>query len=198
MDHGINGTGGGDREQIARFIMDHEDALRRRIGAEVGGSPGVDPDDVFSTTLRRVDSAAAHGSFRMRGPAEAWSFVTKVVQRAVQRHRRRASRMTEALAAFAEISRPQPRAPEPDERAELVAIMQEVRRTRPQDAQLIEHRLRGLKWREISRSMGVSEEALRQRWSSLLARLRERIAARQQPRPQEAPIVTGAGWTRGR
>lgn len=194
----MNASGGGDREQIARFIMDNEDALRRRIGAEVGGSPGVDPDDVFSTTLRRVDSAAARGSFRMRGPAEAWRFVTRVVERAVQRHRQRASRMTEALTAFAEMSRRQPRPPQPDERSELVAIMQEVRRTRPQDAQLIEHRLRGLKWREISKSMGVSEDALRQRWSALLARLRERLAARAEARPQEAPIVTGAGWTRGR
>ena len=58
--------GGNGREEIAQFMLTHEDALRRRIGAEVGKSPGVDADDVFSTTLRRVDYAAAHGSFQMR------------------------------------------------------------------------------------------------------------------------------------
>jgi DNA-directed RNA polymerase specialized sigma24 family protein len=56
----------------------------------------------------------------------------------------------------------------------LVGIMNELMRTRPQDAELIEHRLRGRKWREISAATGVSEEALRQRWSSLVGRLRSR------------------------
>jgi DNA-directed RNA polymerase specialized sigma24 family protein len=52
--------------------------------------------------------------------------------------------------------------------------MNELMRTRPQDAELIQHRLRGRKWREISAVTGVSEEALRQRWSSLVGRLRSR------------------------
>jgi hypothetical protein len=94
--------GGNGREEIAQFMLTHEDALRRRIGAEVGKSPGVDADDVFSTTLRRVDYAAAHGSFQMRSVPEAWSFVARVVERAVQRHRRRAARFDAAVAHSAE------------------------------------------------------------------------------------------------
>ncbi|MFM9170868.1 MAG: hypothetical protein ACKOTD_12350, partial [Phycisphaerales bacterium] len=72
-------------------MIAHEAALRRRIGSAVRGSPGVDADDVFSTTLRRVDGAAARGTFRMRSAPEAWCFVAQVVQRAVERHRRRAA-----------------------------------------------------------------------------------------------------------
>ena len=166
--------GGNGREEIAHFMLSHEDALRRRIGAEVGKSPGVDADDVFSTTLRRVDYAAAHGSFQMRSVPEAWSFVARVVERAVQRHRRRAARFAAAVAHSAEGKEPWFEAVEPDHRAELVGIMNDVARTRPQDAELIQHRLRGRKWREIAGLMGVSEDALRQRWCALGARLRER------------------------
>lgn len=178
--------GQGGRERIAQFIIEHEAALRRRIGAEVRGAPGVDADDVFSTTLRRVDYAAAKGSFSMRSAPEAWGFVAKVVRRAVQRHRQRAARLAEAVAAIAAA----PRGAGPgdslghDERLELAFIMQELEATRPQDAELIRQRLRGRRWREVSRDMGVSEEALRQRWSALVARLRSR--AREAPAGRRA------------
>ncbi|MFM9169655.1 MAG: hypothetical protein ACKOTD_05915 [Phycisphaerales bacterium] len=41
---------------------------------------------------------------------------------------------------------------------------------------MVRHRLRGTRWKEISAAMGGSEEALRQRWSTLMARLRARLA----------------------
>lgn len=188
--------GQGGRERIARFIIDNEAALRRRIGAEVRGSPAVDPDDVFSTMLRRVDHAAANGSFRMRSAAEAWCFVGQVLRRAAQRHRQRAARLADAIASMATQRRPEAEEPpEQDDRLQLAALMRELERSRPQDAQLIQLRLRGQRWREIAGHTGVSEEALRQRWSTLLARLRERM----RPGPgQVAPTVTGAGCTRGR
>ena len=167
--------GQGGREQIAQFMLDNEAALRRRIGAEVRGAPGVDLDDVFSTTLRRVDYAAARGSFTMRTAPEAWSFVARVVARAVQRYRRRAARLAATIAEFAAASAPKEEAPRHDERAELVAIMHELQRSRPQDAEIIQLRLRGRKWRDISASTGISEQALRQRWSSLMVRLRARL-----------------------
>lgn len=183
-----------DRELIADFILANETAVRRRIDRTAGRAPGVDPDDVFSTTLRRVDGAAARGSFRMRSAPEAWSFVARVVQRAVQRHRMRAARLAEAVAGFAS-QRPAVQEDRVDDglRAELARLMREMERVRPQDAELIQHRLRGHRWREVSDAMGVSEEALRQRWSALVRRLRERMS-----RGQDAPIVTGAGCTRGR
>lgn len=183
-----------DRELIADFILANETAVRRRIDRTAGRAPGVDPDDIFSTTLRRVDGAAARGSFRMRSAPEAWSFVARVVQRAVQRHRLRAMRLAEAVAGFAS-QRPAVQEDRVDdgERAELARLMREIERARPQDAELIQHRLRGHRWREVSDAMGVSEEALRQRWSALMRRLRERMS-----RGQDAPIVTGAGCTRGR
>ena len=162
------------REQIAQFMLQNESALRRKIGAEVGRSPGVDADDVFSTTLRRVDYAAAKGSFAMRSKPEAWSFVAQVVNRAVARHRRRAARFAATVAKFAGVAEAWSEPPQHDERAELVGIMNELMRTRPQDAELLEHRLRGRKWREIAAATGVSEEALRQRWSCLASRLRSR------------------------
>ena len=162
------------REQIAQFMLQNESALRRKIGAEVGRAPGVDADDVFSTTLRRVDYAAAKGSFAMRSKPEAWSFVAQVVNRAVARHRRRAARFAATVAKFAGVAEAWTEPPQHDERAELVGIMNELMRTRPQDAELIQHRLRGRKWREISAVTGVSEEALRQRWSCLASRLRSR------------------------
>jgi DNA-directed RNA polymerase specialized sigma24 family protein len=84
--------------------------------------------------------------------------------------------MKEAVRVAAE-AEPWAEPPPPDERAELVAILSELDRTRPQDAELVRHRLRGRKWRELSDAMGVSEEALRQRWSALMSRLRERCAA---------------------
>jgi DNA-directed RNA polymerase specialized sigma24 family protein len=115
----------------------------------------------------------------MRSVPEAWSFVARVVERAVQRHRRRAARFAAAVAHSAEGKEPWFEAVEPDHRAELVGIMNDVARTRPQDAELIQHRLRGRKWREISGLMGVSEEALRQRWCALVARLRERQRERE-------------------
>ena len=186
--------GQGGREQIAQFMIDNEAALRRRIGAEIRGTPGVDADDVFSTTLRRVDYAAARGSFTLRSAPEAWSFVARVLQRAVQRHRRRAMRLAEAVAGLASQRPAVHEDPVEDaDRAGLARLMRELERVRPQDAELIQHRLRGHRWREVSDSMGVSEEALRQRWSALMRRLRERLT-----RGQDAPIVTGAGCTRGR
>lgn len=160
------------RERLAHFILEHEAALRRRIGAEVRGAPGVDADDVFSTLLRRVDYAAAKGSFRPRSGPETWGFVTQVVKRAVERHRRRASRFAQVLRGFAREVEPWDEPPTGDERAELAAIVQQLERTRPQDAELIRQRLRGRRWKDIAGTMGVSEEALRQRWCSLLARIR--------------------------
>ena len=168
--HGADAKAG--RERLAEFILSHEAALRRRIGAEVRGSPGVDADDVFSTILRRVDYAAAKGSFQPRSNPETWGFVTQVVKRAVARHRRRAARFAQAVRGFAREVEPWDEPPSGDDRAELAAIIHELERTRPQDAELIQHRLRGRRWKEISATMGVSEEALRQRWCSLLARIR--------------------------
>jgi RNA polymerase sigma factor (sigma-70 family) len=183
-----------DRELIADFILANEAAVRRRIERTTGRAPGIDADDIFSTTLRRVDGAAARGSFRMRSAPEAWSFVARVVQRAVQRHRLRTARLAEAVAGLAS---QQPAVQEDrvddGDRAELARLMRELERVRPQDAELIQHRLRGHRWREVSDAMGVTEEALRQRWSALMRRLRERMS-----RGQDAPIVTGAGCTRGR
>jgi RNA polymerase sigma factor (sigma-70 family) len=183
-----------DRELIADFILANEAAVRRRIERTTGRAPGIDADDIFSTTLRRVDGAAARGSFRMRSAPEAWSFVARVVQRAVQRHRLRAARLAEAVAGLAS-QRPAVQEDRVDDgdRAELARRMRELERVRPQDAELIQHRLRGHRWREVSDAMGVTEEALRQRWSALMRRLRERMS-----RGQDAPIVTGAGCTRGR
>jgi RNA polymerase sigma factor (sigma-70 family) len=183
-----------DRELIADFILANEAAVRRRIERTTGRAPGIDADDIFSTTLRRVDGAAARGSFRMRSAPEAWSFVARVVQRAVQRHRLRAARLAEAVAGLAS-QRPAVQEDRVDDgdRAELARLMRELERVRPQDAELIQHRLRGHRWREVSDAMGVTEEALRQRWSALMRRLRERMS-----RGQDAPIVTGAGCTRGR
>jgi RNA polymerase sigma factor (sigma-70 family) len=183
-----------DRELIADFILANEAAVRRRIERTTGRAQGIDADDIFSTTLRRVDGAAARGSFRMRSAPEAWSFVARVVQRAVQRHRLRAARLAEAVAGLAS-QRPAVQEDRVDDgdRAELARLMRELERVRPQDAELIQHRLRGHRWREVSDAMGVTEEALRQRWSALMRRLRERMS-----RGQDAPIVTGAGCTRGR
>jgi RNA polymerase sigma factor (sigma-70 family) len=183
-----------DRELIADFILANEAAVRRRIERTTGRAPGIDADDIFSTTLRRVDGAAARGSFRMRSAPEAWSFVARVVQRAVQRHRLRTARLAEAVAGLAS-QRPAVQEDRVDDgdRAELARLMRELERVRPQDAELIQHRLRGHRWREVSDAMGVTEEALRQRWSALMRRLRERMS-----RGQDAPIVTGAGCTRGR
>ncbi|MEY4226707.1 MAG: hypothetical protein RL190_1464, partial [Actinomycetota bacterium] len=99
-------------------------------------------------------------------------------RRAVQRHRRRAARLAEAVAALATSPREVvDESPDHEDRLELAFIMQELEATRPQDADLIRHRLRGRRWREVSRDMGVSEEALRQRWSALMARLRSRRRA---------------------
>jgi DNA-directed RNA polymerase specialized sigma24 family protein len=112
----------------------------------------------------------------------------------VQRHRLRTARLAEAVAGLAS---QQPAVQEDrvddGDRAELARLMRELERVRPQDAELIQHRLRGHRWREVSDAMGVTEEALRQRWSALMRRLRERMS-----RGQDAPIVTGAGCTRGR
>jgi DNA-directed RNA polymerase specialized sigma24 family protein len=57
-----------------------------------------------------------------------------------------------------------------------VNVMRDLERTRPEDAEMVRLRLRGKRWREISQAMGVSEDALRQRWSTLMAKLRERLA----------------------
>jgi len=54
-------------------------------------------------------------------------------------------------------------------------VLAELQRCRPQDAELVQLRLRGKRWREISEVTGVSEVALRQRWSALLVRLRDRV-----------------------
>jgi RNA polymerase sigma factor (sigma-70 family) len=167
--------GRSDREAIANFMLAHEAALRRRIQHASRGAPGLDPDDLFSTTLRRVDGAVVRGSFRMRSAPEAWSFLTRVLQRAVERHRQRAARGAAAAARVALQREPWDEPPDHAERADLAAVLQELQRCRPQDAELVQLRLRGKRWREISQVTGVSEVALRQRWSALLMKLRDRV-----------------------
>ncbi len=164
------------RQAAAEFMIAREAAMRRTIAAQTRGMASVDPDDVFSTTLRRVDQAAANGSFQIRSDPESWGFVMGVARRAIERHRRRAARFSALLARLVRTEHPEDAPPETAERAELVLLVRQLAASRPQDAELVQLRLRGKRWREIAAQLGIGEEAARQRWSAMLARVRARIA----------------------
>ncbi|MBX3402284.1 MAG: hypothetical protein KF699_02615 [Phycisphaeraceae bacterium] len=136
------------------------------------GLPWIDPDDIESSTLRRLDLALLRGLLRPRSERELWAYILAVTDSVVSRRIARARREV-AIGVDANGSQELCRANSGAD-ADAAAVLHQVLMSLAdnEDRELLFWNLRARTNREIAQAMGMSEAALRQRWSRVCRRLR--------------------------
>jgi DNA-directed RNA polymerase specialized sigma24 family protein len=144
------------------------------------GARGIDPDDITSSVLRRVDVAMLRGVLRMQSEAEFWGYVLTIADNltikrlaASGRKHSRHDRADGVSQAFAERSSSCGLESRPEEHLrELLHSLES-----DGDRELVLWRLRGAGYAAIASATDSSQTALRQRWSKIRAYLRSRAAS---------------------
>jgi len=171
----------GNREQFAAFVLEHGDRVkaiaRRKIRTSARSAFGS--DDVLSTVLRRLDVLAAEGLVRAQNEAQLWVLVRSIAENvSLERGRLLEStlnRTGDDAAFWSQIHQDFRRKTGDDEEAfirlyELLMMLEDQN-----DRQLFMLRLRGVNHKVIAQQLGISSDAVRQRWHKVVTQLRKRL-----------------------
>jgi len=164
---------------LADFLVEAEPILRRRLRRHrERRRTVVSTTDLYASLVGRAVELEARSGIDALDPDTAgenrtsrlWALVSVLAERVVADARRRVRR------AKGDLRRATPRpetAPEPPDRAERRRRVEELLADLdPVDRDLAFLRLRGARWEVVAADLGLSEEACRQRWARLMARLR--------------------------
>lgn len=171
-----------NREQLAAFVLEHSDRVRaiarRKIRTSARSAFGS--EDVLSTVLRRLDVLAAEGLVRAKSEAQLWALVRSVAENvSLERVRLLEStlnRTGEDADFWSQIHRDFRRTKR-DEGA-FVRLYELLLMLENQDQrQLFMLRLRGASHKVIAQQLGITSDAVRQRWHAVVVQLRSQIAA---------------------
>ncbi|MFO0828845.1 MAG: sigma-70 family RNA polymerase sigma factor [Phycisphaerales bacterium] len=177
----------GDRDAAVTFLWNRRGeimALSRKL-VRPDDQTDRDPEDLFSTLLRRVDRIVTLGRFQARDSREASTVVFTLLRRAAANVFRHGRVRRQYLArATPESAAPAPS--EPIDRERLRAVFAQL-----DDAsfKLLAAKIRGESSAEIAKQLGTTEDAIRQRWSTLRRRLSKELASDQGDRRED----TGPG-----
>lgn len=158
--------------EVAQILIANMPLIRRRLRRKLKGGPtSADLDDLCSSVIRRVYTAALH-SLRASADQEVIAYATIVADHLAQRRQAEEQRYDAVLrviarqtggSAFSDQSERQS-APCLQRLAELLAD--------PVDRDLLLRRQCGHSYTLIAEETGVTEAALRKRWSRLRAFLK--------------------------
>ncbi|TVQ59449.1 MAG: sigma-70 family RNA polymerase sigma factor [Phycisphaerales bacterium] len=179
----LNRMRAGDRDAAAEFVTRYESRIRRRIRGKLGPAMRrlFDSQDILSTLGRRLDRFVRAERVEARTPDELWSLIMGMANNAVvdkARVYRRLRRVERDDAGFADLMLTRlnegeraRRDPEIDLEAAFDALKSEV------DRQILTMWLTGSRHAHIANSVGLSPDAVRQRWQTIKSHLRERFAS---------------------
>jgi RNA polymerase sigma factor (sigma-70 family) len=162
-------------EEITQFLL-HKRADIRRIGSErLKGMRGrfTDSEDVYSSVCLRLLKMANDARLRPRGDEEVWALAATIAEntaiskvRILKRvHAELPTDEADEIARFFT-------ACETDEEATLMLHRLAHRLENGDERQLFLLRLRGLSHEMIARSLSIKPAAVRQRWTTVMRRLR--------------------------
>lgn len=166
-----------DREAAAKVLLRNRTQLLARIKRRIG--PGawsrLDPDEIFSSGLRRLDLLWVRGVFPVRSDGEFWALVMTVFYNAAIDKAKLWKRFHDD-ATLEMLATEGQHAPRTD--TETVIALHDLVMMLCSDAdrELLLMRLRGQPFAQIASLMGGNAAALRQRWCGIRRSLRSRLA----------------------
>jgi RNA polymerase sigma factor (sigma-70 family) len=172
----------GDREAVAQFLTCYGPYIRRRVRGKL--SPSMrrlfDSQELLSTLGRRLDRYVQSGRFEAMSDPQFWALVLRIVDHAMIDKRRMMRRLArvegeDSPVAQALLVRLQQAERMPDRTAEmeLSEVMQRLKT--PVERQIVSLWLSGRSLRVIGDYLGLSPEAMRQRWQTIRNRLRQEL-----------------------
>lgn len=155
----------GDRDAAVAFLWSRRDEILAMARRNLRPDDHVDrdPEDIFSTLLRRWDHYIHRGLFTAKDSTEAHGLMRTMVRRTLANVFRRGRVRRENAHLSAVDERVLDEIREVD-RAALRAVIRDL------DAaayDLLVCKMQGLSSREIAERLGIHEDAVRQRWHSL-------------------------------
>lgn len=168
------------RTGLANYLLHHGPVLRRRIVSKLRhlSIHGVDPDDVLSSVLRRIDLMAVRQVLRVDDERELWACAIGILDRVIL-ERLRAARTYHRIcgpegSAVRHLASRFGRCDGAEEtRVRLYDMITFLDRS--QSRELLFLRLQGLSYVEIAAATGDSEVSLRQRFVRTCRELRRRF-----------------------
>ncbi len=160
-------TRSAERDRLAERVVAQRAALVARIRRTLSACDRrVDADDIFSTTLRRVDVMAAAARLVEGIPDEQLlALATAIANNAILESRRKASRMDRAhhtLAAQRADACAQPSETDPTTRVQRLNRARQLLDTLdPRALQVVGLHLRGVPWSVIACEVNASPQAVR-------------------------------------
>jgi DNA-directed RNA polymerase specialized sigma24 family protein len=150
------------RDDFATYILTNCAAIRRRAMGKIqaSGLTWIDPDDITSSTLRRLDLALLRGLLRPQSERELWAYVLAVTDSVVSRRLARARRdrsLDFDTDGTMTVSEPATHT-EAETLHNVLMLLDDN-----EDRELLFWKLRGRTNRQIASAIGLSEAALRQR-----------------------------------
>ena len=171
----------GDRDAAAEFVTRYESKIRRRIRGKLGPAMRrlFDSQDILSTLGRRLDRFVRAERVEARTTDKLWSLVMGMANNAVvdkARVYRRLRRVEGEDSDFAGVMLTRLRDAESDDKTldiELEAAFDSLKSEI--DRQILSMWLTGSRHTHIAASVGLSPDAVRQRWQTIKSHLRERF-----------------------
>src|SRR4051812_10513421 len=169
----------GDRSAVAEFIRGHEPLIRRRFRHKLGAvlRRGVGSEDLVSTLSRRLDAYMAMGRLSATTQDQLWALVLRVAERSIMDKLRDLQRSpgpgpvgaTEVVVSrerLEELALEARTGWNPEEIMQLIPV---------QDREIARGWLKGLDSKVIGDQVGMSADAVRQKWLRIKRGVRERM-----------------------
>jgi len=172
-------TGEPFRESLGRFLVRHEEELRRIARRKLNESSRsvFDSGDVVASVMRRLDSLVMRGQMRARTEAELWGLIRSVLEktaitkiRMMETARRHFAEdgpySTEVLSRLERFD---------DDEASLLIFRMAQSIPNAADRQVFFLRLRGISHKACATLTGSTEEAVKARWHRVRTDLQRRF-----------------------
>jgi RNA polymerase sigma factor (sigma-70 family) len=176
--------GRGDRQALGEFLSRYGPLIRRRVRGKLRASVRrlYDSQDILSTLSRRLDAYVRNGKFQARSEDEFWGMIFKVAQNSMAEK----ARLVDALETkegedsdFATWMLGRLNSPPESENAPGSSLdlddMLDVLQT-DEDRTIVRLWATGSNHVQIAAHLGLSETAIRQRWSRIRLVLQEGLS----------------------
>jgi RNA polymerase sigma factor (sigma-70 family) len=168
----------GDRGAVAEFIRGHEPLIRRRFRHKLGAALRrvVDSEDLVSTLSRRLDAYMAMGRLSATTQEQLWALVQRIAERSIVDKLRELQRSPRSGAGDPGIERVASAGCGELGLQSAGKDAEDILRLVPEsDRDIARAWLQGLDSKAIAQHVGMSPEAVRQRWHRIKIELRSRL-----------------------
>jgi hypothetical protein len=151
--------------------------IRRMLRRAVAARDVTDTGDIFSVMLSRIDSLAVDGRLRAATDAAVWTQVLMTCKHLVLEKARVADRLRRLAAAYGDhllliAAEVDDSASDDDASGRILGLLRSLGTDADRESLIL--KLNDVPDRSIGESLGIGEDAVRQRWSRLCRGLRMR------------------------